>query len=93
MFTIISADSNLESNGSFALPLTSKTANYTVTASDYTILGDASSGNITITLPASSGITGRIYVIKKTDSSGNTVTLDGNASETIDGSTTVVNSV
>ena len=68
-----------------------KTANYTATATDYTILCSAASGAITITLPAASGIAGRIYVIKKINASSgvNSVTVDGNASETIDGSATI----
>jgi hypothetical protein len=68
-----------------------KTANYTATATDHTILCSAASGGITITLPASSGIAGRIYVIKKTNASSgvNSVTVDGNASETIDGSASI----
>ena len=66
----------------------SKTANYTLTSADSYILADATSGSITITLPAVSGISGRIYTIKRTDSSANTVTIDGNASETIDDQTT-----
>jgi len=49
---------------------------------------DATSGNITVTLPVATLNTGRMYRIKKTDSSGNTVTVDGNSSETIDGGTT-----
>ncbi len=67
-----------------------KTANYTATTSDYYIACDASGGSFTITLPAVSGNTGLQYHIKKKDSSGNTVTIDGNASETIDGATTKV---
>ncbi len=68
-----------------------KTANYTATATDYTILCSAASGAVTITLPAASGITGRIYVIKKTNASSgvNSVTVDGNGSETIDGSASI----
>jgi hypothetical protein len=68
-----------------------KTANYTATATDHTILCSAASGGITITLPAASGITGRIYVIKKTNASSgvNSVTVDGNGSETIDGSASI----
>ena len=68
-----------------------KTANYTATATDHTILCSAASGGITITLPASSGIAGRIYVIKKTNASSgvNSVTVDGNGSETIDGSASI----
>lgn len=68
--------------------IVSKTADYTMTVADTTVLVDASSGAVTITLPAASGITGKIYYIKATDVT-NTVTVDGNAAETIDGSTTV----
>ena len=68
----------------------SKTAAYTATARDQTILCNASSGAFTVTLPAAQGISGRIYRIKKTDSGGNAVTVDGNSSETIDGATTNV---
>ena len=65
----------------------SKTAAYTATDRDHVILCDASSGAFTVTLPASIG--GKEYYVKKTDSSGNAVTVDGNASETIDNDTTV----
>lgn len=78
----------LDVAGPIATAISTKTANYTITATDSTILVDATSGNITITLPAVSGTTGRQYVIKKIDSSVNTVTIDGNSSETIDGATT-----
>jgi hypothetical protein len=65
----------------------SKTANYTATSTDNFIKCDASGGTFTITLPAAASNTGRIYKIKKTDTSYNAVTVDGNASETIDGVT------
>ena len=35
-----------------------------------------------------SGIARRRYTVKKTDSSANAVTIDGNGAETIDGATT-----
>jgi len=57
---------------------------YTLTSSDYTILCDCSSGAITINLPAANTCSGKIYNIKKIDSSVNTVTIDGDGSETID---------
>ena len=69
----------------------SKTANYTVTESDRdkVILVDATSGAVTITLlAAATAGDGFRVVIKKIDSSGNAVTIDGNLSETIDGNTT-----
>jgi hypothetical protein len=67
-----------------------KTGAYTVTVDDGVILCDASSAAFTVTLPAVSGNAGLNFHIKKTDSSGNAVTVDGNASETIDGATTAV---
>lgn len=72
--------------GTQPYPVTSQTGDYTVTDSDFLVLVDASSGNVTITLPASSS--GRRYEIKKTDSSANKVIIDGDGSETIDGATT-----
>ena len=51
---------------------------------------DASSGAVTITLPAVSSNEGTVYIFKKIDSSGNSVTIDGYESETIDGEQTVV---
>ena len=66
-----------------------KTGAYTATDADYVI--DCTSGTFTVTLPASSGRTGRILIIK--NSGAGTITVDGNASETIDGATTYAISV
>lgn len=79
---------NLIASGNLTTGIVAKTANYTATANDGSIEVDATSGAVTITLPAVSGAAGRIYTIKKTDASGNAVTVDPNASETIDGATT-----
>jgi len=51
---------------------------------------DATSGNITLTLLPAADVKNRVYYIKKIDSSSNTVTIDGNGGETIDGATTKV---
>lgn len=72
------------------VPVVSKTAAYTATGGDGIILCDASDAAFTITLPTSSEAKNRVYIIKKTDSGPNAVTVDGNASETIDGATTAV---
>lgn len=72
------------------LAIVTKTTNYTATANDHTIRVNATSGNITITLPAAASHAGRIYNIKKIDATANTVTIDGNSSETIDGAATNV---
>jgi len=68
--------------------IVSKTAAYTATLADHVITCDASSNAFAITLPAVATANRVIYHIKKTDSSSNVVTVDGNASETIDGATT-----
>jgi len=70
--------------------LRTETTTYTALTTDDVILANASGGAFTITLPAASGNSGKLYRIKKIDSSTNGVTIDGNSSETIDGSTTVV---
>lgn len=70
------------------LSITSKTANYTATATDHTILVDATAGVVTITLPAAATNAGREYAIKKIDASANAVTIDANGAELIDGAAT-----
>jgi hypothetical protein len=65
-----------------------KTAAYTLTNSDEAITCDASSAAFTVTLPTAVGISGRVYYIKKIDSSFNIVTIDANGTETIDGALT-----
>lgn len=68
--------------------ITTKTNNYTITSDDMVVLCNATSADITITLPNSSSASGYIFYIKRIDSSPNTVTVDGNGSQTIDGQTT-----
>lgn len=70
-----------------------KTANYTVLAADDGKLIDADgSGNspagLTLTLPAAASNANMVLGVINTGASG-TVTIDGNASETIDGATTL----
>lgn len=60
----------------------------TLDNTQHTILVDASGGAVTINLPSVGGANSRVYVIKKIDASGNTVTIDGSGSQTIDGATT-----
>lgn len=68
---------------------TSVSANYSVLPSDFLVEGNAAGGAITLTLP-SSGVNGvPLFAFKKTDSSGNAVTVGGGGS-TIDGASTFV---
>lgn len=66
------------------------TGNYTVTTLDCTILCDATSSALTITLPAASTVANRLFNIKKIDSTGNTVTIAPSGANTIDGSTSAI---
>jgi len=70
--------------------LQSKTGNYTVLGSDGTVVCSASGGAFTLTLPAAASFSNKLLTFKKSaaDTSFNAITIDGNASETIDGATT-----
>ena len=80
-----SPNSVLHVNGPIAKPIVTKTEAYTLTDSDSTILIDASGGVVTVTLPAASGLSGRIYTIKCIDSTSS-ATIASDGTELIDGS-------
>lgn len=66
------------------------TATGSIATTDSTILCDATSGAITFNLPSAAQGIRSIYHIKKIDASANTVTIDPNGAETIDGAATKV---
>lgn len=59
------------------------TATFAVERTDRTVLVDATAGAVTANLPPAASCPGFSVTIKKTDASGNAVTVD--AAETIDG--------
>lgn len=63
-------------------------SDYTIKAVDDLIIADCTAGNVTITLPAASGSKRRQLTVIRKDNSVNNVIVDGNAAETINGSTT-----
>lgn len=67
---------------------TSVVVTLTLTALYDVVLVDASAGNVIVNLPVASTVRGKHYWVKKVDNSGNSVTIDGNSGETIDGSGT-----
>lgn len=70
-----------------AVATSTKTSNYTITGTDVIIFADATSGNVTITLPTASSFTGYNFYVKRIDSSANTCSVARSGSDTIDGST------
>ena len=75
------------SNVSINTSIVTKTANYTASTTDETILVNAA-GLVTITLPTAVGVAGKIYTVKKIDSTAYAVTVATTSSQTIDGLTT-----
>lgn len=65
-------------------------ANTTLDASYYRVNVDASGGAVTITLPTAVGIDGQTYIIRRTNSGANAVTIDGDGAETINGAANYV---
>lgn len=66
-----------------AATVLTKSANYTITTGDFGtakvlyVPVSASGGNVTITMPTASSITGYIIIITKTDATANLVTISG----------------
>jgi hypothetical protein len=86
----VNASTYLATDGAFYGEPTPISAATTVSSTpDFTVaLCNAASAAFTITLPPSVAVAGLVLTFKKTDSTGNVVTLQANASEHIDGSNT-----
>ncbi len=68
------ATSTLHVNGSVAASIRTVTGSTTLASTDYTVRVN-NSGTVTMTLPAASGCSGRIYVIKKVSAAANDVSI------------------
>ena len=80
--------STLEINGSIGYKVTTITSATTLDNTHNIVLSNT--GPYTVTLPAAASNTGRVYSIKNIDSDCDDITIDGNSTETIDGSATYV---
>lgn len=60
---------------------------YTITSTDTVVIADATSNNVTVTLPTASTVTGYRYYVKRKDGTANTVSVARSGSDTIDGAT------
>jgi hypothetical protein len=72
-------------SGSFDRPIATVATNTTLTVSHYTVLVDASAGDVTITLPSAASAANRIYNVKRVSAGVNDVIVSG----TIDGESSV----
>jgi hypothetical protein len=66
-----------------------KTSGYTVSTTDTVIFANATSGNVTITLPAASSTAGYRFYVKRIDNATNTCTIACSGADTLDGQSTV----
>lgn len=67
-----------------------KTSNYTVTGDDYNLLGDASGGAFAFNLPPVANVPGCFFILSKSDSSANAVTVTPDGTEKINGLSSVL---
>lgn len=66
------------------------TADYTVPVGNYSVIADATAGNVIVTLPLASTATAFIVGVTKTDTTANTVTIARSGTDTIAGDTSQV---
>lgn len=85
-------DLGLRAGGKEYKQITTVNSNQTYTCIDdiYYLLVDASGAGVTINLPSSIGKSGEWITIKKVDPTGNTVTINPNGLELIDGDANLV---
>lgn len=87
--TVTNGQSWTVSGSAVAIPILPKTANYTVVSGDFGsakvlyVSADATAGNMTITLPTASGVSGYTVIVTKTDATGNSVTISGLSSDNV----------
>ena len=88
-----------DTNGAYLFPITiplldlelqssTKTSNFTVTTSTHYLIADTSSGSITFALPAIAGVPQNVPYTFLKSSASNSMVLDPNGAETINGAAT-----
>ncbi|CAM6005517.1 unnamed protein product [Sphagnum balticum] len=66
------------------VPMSVKTGNYTILTTDCFLAADCTSGPITFTLPLTASNAGRIFYLKKIDSTTNPLTIVGSGSDVVE---------
>lgn len=72
------------------MPQRAITATDTIAAADFSILASSAAGAVIVNLPTAASVSGRVFVVRKTNTSVNAVTIDPSGAETIDGAATLV---
>lgn len=76
-------------DSTYSVKVEAQTATFTASAENNAVfLCDATAAAVVVNLPSAVGISGRQFTVKKTDASVNTVTIDPNGTETVDGAAT-----
>ena len=78
---------SINNTKSVNMAIATKIGAYTLTDSNFTILADATTASFNLSLPSVAGIAGRLYALKKIDSSDNIVHVVPNGAELIDSAT------
>jgi hypothetical protein len=86
-FAVSTSGNIIATLGGVATTVVTKTGNYTLTASDNLVLCNAA---LTITLPETTGLQGKIYHIKHITTNGIEVLVNTTDSKTIDGESTKI---
>ena len=85
---MISTSSKERFGGSFGaanvMPINAFTADVTLNERHFTVLIDATGGNVVVTLPPAASFPGKLYCVKRQDATGNTVTIQPSGSDEID---------
>ena len=69
----------------FTVSALTKTSAYILTATDSVIFANATSAPFSVTLPSAVGVTGKNYIVKRTNAGSNSVTILTTGGQTIDG--------
>ncbi len=81
----IAPASTFDVRGSLSLNISTVTTSRAFDSADYTILCDATSGAVNLSLPSAASTFGRVYNLKKIDASANACSMSRAGSDTIDG--------
>jgi hypothetical protein len=84
----VSPSTRISTQGSVTFPAKTVTAAYTLSDSDYLVMGNTTSGTLVITLPNATTIQGRLYVVMNIGN--HTLTIVTTSGQTINGGSSII---